>query len=55
MLLNKNIHPDPFKRETLRTTQEEFYKLINFYCNWDFTKDLSFEKYEYFLEKILRK
>jgi hypothetical protein len=53
VLLNKNTNPDPLKRESLQTTQEEFHKLMDEYSDWRFVNDLSDEKYAYFLEKII--
>jgi hypothetical protein len=52
VLLNKNLHSDPLKRETLKTTQEEFHKLMNYYTDWSFVNDLSAEKFSSFLERI---
>jgi len=53
VLLNKNTNPDPLKRESLQKTQDAFQELMNHYSDWSFVNDLSLEKYEFFLEKIL--
>lgn len=57
VLLNKNINPDPLKRESLQKTQDLFHDLMN--CSdsdsdseWTFVNNLSQEKFALFLEKI---
>jgi len=52
ILLNKNIHPDPLKRENMNTTQLEFQKLFHEFVDWDFADNLSVEKYKLYLKMI---
>jgi hypothetical protein len=53
ILLSKNIHPDPSKRESLEKTKMDFEKLFDEYPIWNFVNELSEEKYAFFLDKIL--
>ena len=55
ILLSKNIHPEPSKRESLEKTKMDFEKLFDEYPVWNFVNELSEEKYGTFLEKILKK
>jgi hypothetical protein len=52
ILLNKNIQPDPLKRENMNTTQLEFQKLFHEFVDWDFASNLSVEKYKLYLKMI---
>jgi hypothetical protein len=54
ILLNKNIHPDPLKRESLVNTIKEFDKLFGEYSLWSFVNNLSEEKYAFFLKEIFK-
>ena len=55
ILLTKNIHPDPSKRESLENTKKEFEKLFHEYPLWSFVNDLSDKKYAFFLEVLKKK
>lgn len=50
ILLNKNIHPNPTKRETIERTHEQLNKLFEDYNEWSFVNTLSNEKYKSFLQ-----
>ena len=52
ILLNKNLHPDPLKRETLTNTQTNVNKLFSEYTEWDFVNNLSMGKYINYLKII---
>jgi len=54
ILLNKNIHPDPLKRESLENTIKEFDNLFNQYPNWSFVNGLLENKYSFFLKEVLK-
>ena len=44
LLLTKNIHPNPLKRETLKETNQKYHKLFNEFTDWSFINDVSNEK-----------
>ena len=44
LLLTKNIHPNPLKRETLKETSQKYHKLFNEFTDWSFINDVSNEK-----------
>jgi hypothetical protein len=46
ILLNKNIHPDPLKRETLRNTIDQFNALFETFTDWSFVNGISQENYK---------
>jgi hypothetical protein len=46
MLLNKNIHPDPKKRETLQNTIDQFNELFETFTDWSFVNGISQENYK---------
>jgi hypothetical protein len=48
LLLTKNIHPNPLKRETLNETKEKYHKLFNEFTDWSFINDVSNEKLDKF-------
>ena len=52
VLLNKNLHPDPLKRETIQNTQELFNKLFEDYSDWSFANTLQNDKYKQLLHSI---
>lgn len=41
VILCKNIHPEPSKRESLETTKEKFDSLFNDFSNWTFVNQMS--------------
>jgi hypothetical protein len=43
-LLTKNIHPNPFKRETLKETNRLYHQLFAEYLDWSFINTISNEK-----------
>jgi hypothetical protein len=52
VLLNKNLHPDPLKRETIQHTHELFNKLFEDYSDWSFANTLQDDKYKKLLNFI---
>jgi hypothetical protein len=46
ILLNKNIHPDPKKRETLQNTIDQFNELFETFTDWSFVNGISQENYK---------
>ena len=44
LLLTKNIHPNPSKRETLSNSKQNFELLFNEYTDWSFINGISCEK-----------
>lgn len=44
LLLSKNIHPNPLKRETLNQTFDNYDKLIEYFTDWSFINEISNEK-----------
>ena len=52
MLLIKNIHPNPLKRETLSETSENYDKLFE-NADWTFINDFSHEKMENLYDLLL--
>jgi len=52
VLLNKNLHPEPLKRETIQNTQDLFNKLFEEYSEWSFANTLQDDKYKQLLKLI---
>jgi hypothetical protein len=52
MLLIKNIHPNPLKRETLSETSENYDKLFE-NADWTFINDFSHGKMEKLYDLLL--
>lgn len=52
MILIKNIHPNPLKRETLKETSENYDKMFN-ESEWSFINDFSNEKMEKLYDLLL--
>lgn len=52
MILIKNIHPNPLKRETLKETSENYDKMFN-ESDWTFINDFSNEKMEKLYDLLL--
>lgn len=44
ILLSKNIHPNPFKRETLINTRKTYDLLFSSYSDWEFVNKIPSEK-----------
>jgi hypothetical protein len=44
LLLAKNIHPNPLKRDTLKQTFDNYDKLFDEFTDWSFIKGISNEK-----------
>jgi hypothetical protein len=44
LILTKNIHPNPLKRETLKETSKKYHKLFNEFTDWSFINNVSNEK-----------
>jgi hypothetical protein len=53
MLLTKNIHPNPLKRETLEKTIENYNKLFNEKDDWSFVNDVSNKKLQILYDFLL--
>jgi hypothetical protein len=44
LLLVKNIHPNPLKRETLKTTIKKYQELFEEFVDWSFINNIPNEK-----------
>jgi hypothetical protein len=44
MLLTKNIHPNPLKRETLQNSIDQFGKIMNDNNDWSFVNKIKLNK-----------
>jgi hypothetical protein len=53
ILLNKNIQPDPSKRENIADTKEKYQQLFIEYTDWSFINKLSNEKMKKIIEIIM--
>jgi hypothetical protein len=55
MLLTKNIHPNPLKRETLEETFENYNKLFDENtADWSFVNDISNKKLKNLYDFLLK-
>jgi len=54
LLLTKNIHPNPLKRETLKETNQKYHKLFNEFTDWSFINDVSNEKLKNLYDYLLK-
>jgi hypothetical protein len=53
LLLTKNIHPNPLKRETLKETNQKYHKLFNEFTDWSFINDISNKKLQNLYDFLL--
>jgi hypothetical protein len=54
VLLTKNIHPNPLKRETLKETIINYNELFNDNSEWNFMKDISTEELNKFYHFLMK-